>query len=142
ARGQTAVEIIDLRHDADAPLHRNWIASYIEAFNTSRAAGGKNSSRKNADRRCLAGAVWTEQAEEFATRNFKGNALEGLDLDTFARLRLVGLSQILDCDYCFHKALFGSATSSSFWKGWGEGLVTRASFSSYPPAAAGLRTKE
>src|SRR5438105_15637522 len=74
ARGQAAVEIIDLGHDADTTFHCNWIACYVEAFNTSSATGRKNPGRKNADGRRLARAIGAEQAEEFTAGNFKRNA--------------------------------------------------------------------
>ncbi len=129
ARGQTAVQIIDLGHDADTAFHRNWIARYVNFFDPSNATGRKHSGRENTDGRCLACAVRTEQAKKFASRHFKRNTFEGLDLDTLTRLRLVGLSQILDCDCCFHTALVGSATPSPLWGRVGvRALVTRATF--------------
>src|SRR5439155_20930844 len=103
ARGQTAVQIIDLGHDADTAFHCHWIARYVNFFDPSNATGRKHSGRENTDGRCLAGAVRTEQAKKFASRHFKRNTFEGLDLDTLPRLRLVGLLELFNCDYCLHK---------------------------------------
>src|SRR5207237_1183724 len=81
----------------------NWIARHVNFFDPSNATGRKHSGSENTDGRGLAGAVGTEQAKKFAARHFKRNAFKGLDLDTLSRLRLVGLSQLFNCDYCFHK---------------------------------------
>ena len=71
ARGQTAIEIVHLRHDADAAFDRDRIARDVNAVDPGGTAGGQHAGRQNANRGRLAGAVRAEQTKEFAARHLK-----------------------------------------------------------------------
>src|SRR5881394_620636 len=99
---QRAVQIVDLRHYADATLDGNRIARDVYAFNLRLALGRQHAGGQDSDGGRLARAVWSEQAKELAARHFKRNAVERFDLDAFPRFRLERFLEIANGDYGFH----------------------------------------
>ena len=102
ASGQAAIEIVDLRHDADASLYRHRIARYLDAVNSRRAFGRQNTRGEHADGRGFPCPIRSQQAKEFAAGDFKRYTVQGFYFEPFARLGAVGFSQILDLDNSFH----------------------------------------
>ena len=92
ARGQAAIEIVHLRHDTDAAFDGDRIARDVDAFNRGAAAGGQHARGQNTDRGCLAGAVRTQQAKEFAGRHAERNPVQRFDFRGLARPGLISLS--------------------------------------------------
>src|ERR1019366_3882070 len=76
ASGKFQVDAWGLKDDADAAAQGSRLANGVEASN-SGIAGGRNHERgKNAEKRGLAAAVGTEQAEEFGGANVEGHSIE------------------------------------------------------------------
>src|SRR5207248_2341927 len=64
AHGQVFIEREPLRHVADARLDGLAFRSNIEPQHAAFAGGGRDDAAQHANRRRLAGAVWSEKGED------------------------------------------------------------------------------
>src|ERR687891_51493 len=74
----------------------------VEAVHAGDAGGGPRERAEHVDRRALAGAVWSEKAEDLAASDGERDATDGLDL-------AVGLDEGLDLDCGWVEGIYGAA---------------------------------
>ena len=72
-----------LRDDADRMAHAVGLLDHVEAVNHGRAGCRRQQRRQHADQRRLAGAVWSEQAEELAGLDAERDAFDGGEVAEF-----------------------------------------------------------
>ena len=92
--GQGAIESVVLWNNANVPPCEGRSGDNIAVGNGDAAGGRQRSRGADTDRRGLAGAIWTEQAENVAFGNRDVNAVYGRD----PFLRLIYLCQCLNRD--------------------------------------------
>ena len=76
AGSEAEVEVGPLRHHADDALDRDALARDIVRADPGLAARGLDARGQNTHCRGFAGAVGTEQAEDFARSNFERQPVE------------------------------------------------------------------
>src|SRR6185369_16639417 len=81
-RREREVEIGALRDDADQALDLGLLLPDIEVADPGLAGCGSHASSQHADRSGLAGAVGTEESEDFAGTHFERHSVECRDLRT------------------------------------------------------------
>jgi len=87
-----AVQRVVLGHHADASTRHRRSRYHVDPRDPYSAGGGKSARRADADRCRLAGAVWSEQAKEFALANAEIDAIYGDD----ALLAVIDFLQAFD----------------------------------------------
>jgi hypothetical protein len=80
AGGESEVKVRPLLHYSDQPLDHDLLGPHIMLANPRLAARGTHARGENSHRGRLAGAVWSQQSEDFAGRNSKREAVESNDL--------------------------------------------------------------
>ena len=72
----SAVEGIELGHDAHGSSCERWGGNYVDAGDEDSAGRGESASGANADGCGLAGAVWTKKSVQFSFSNAKFDAVD------------------------------------------------------------------
>src|SRR5690242_1489199 len=85
---KAAIEVVNLRHHADASLDGNRIVRDVDTFNAGNPGSGQHPRRQDSDGGCLAGAVWPQQSKKFAARYFERDTVERFNFESLARLGL------------------------------------------------------
>jgi len=72
----SAVEGIELRHDAHGSSCERWGGNYVDTGDEDSAGRGEGSSSADTDGGRLAGAVWTKKSVQFSFSNSKFDAVD------------------------------------------------------------------
>jgi len=73
---QIGINIRVFRDDADVLAGRNRLGNDVAAGHAGGAAGRRDVAGKHPNRRALAGTIWTEKAEDFATADRKVDVID------------------------------------------------------------------
>src|SRR5262249_46318330 len=103
ATGQTSIQIVDLRADADPALHFDWMSCDVDSVYERGASGWKDPCSQDSNRGCLPRAVWSEQTEELTACYCKRDPVNGANFDTLCLgFWLEGFLKVLNYDYVSH----------------------------------------
>src|SRR5215510_7620422 len=101
-RCQTAVEVVHLRNDANMSFNGNRLVGNVDTLNSRDTVCWSNPRCQDSDRRGFAGAVWSQQPEEFAGGHFESDPIQRFYFGPLTCFGRVGLAQLGDSDCCFH----------------------------------------
>ena len=90
--GHVRVERRRLRKVAGSSLGLDRLLEHVVARDDSLSVRGRHVSGQHAHRRCLAGAVWSEEPEDFSALRFEAHVVDGRD-------RAVALREMLNFNH-------------------------------------------
>jgi hypothetical protein len=74
--GELRVDALGLENDADVAAQGSGLANRVQASDGGAAGGRDHERGENAEERCFAAPVWTEEPEEFGGADFERDAVE------------------------------------------------------------------